>query len=285
MARFALRLLPRPPEIGSDRAIQALIASLPRGEPSGLARAASRVGIFAVPVTVLALILVRSGRVELAAGLVAVAAGLLLALAAVVAGVAALIQIWRRGSYGADHAFVGIVLGLLVLALPIASAFLVLDLPAIYDISTDPEYPPVFTGAAAERASFENPAAYPGKQTADLQADAYPEIEALKIDYPPEDVYAAATALVGDWGWTVLDPGSAPAEGGSAQIEARSQSLILGFPQDIVIRIRPEGDGSRIDMRSASRIGHHDLGWNARRIGAFLRELALKASGRSDDDE
>jgi hypothetical protein len=284
MARFAFRLLPRQPELGGDRAIEALIAALPRGEPSALARTALRIGIFAMPVSLIALLLVRGGRMELAPSLAALAAGLLLALAAIVAGGAALIQIWRRGSHGAGRAVLAILCGLLVLAVPGAAAVLVIDLPAIHDITTDPDDPPAFTGAAAQRAPGENPAGYLREDTIGQQDAAYPEIEPLMLDFPPDDVYAAATALVGDWGWTVLDAGVAPGENGVALIQARGKSLILGLPQDIAIRIRPDGDGARVDMRSANRVGRHDLGWNARRTETFLRELGQRINGRGGDE-
>lgn len=285
MRRFALRLLPHPLEFGRDRAIQALIRSLPKGEPSRLARVAARLGLFAVPVTLLGFLLVRSGRVELAPSLAALACGLLVAAAALVCGVTALLHIWRYGNRGAAPACLGIVCGVLLLALPAAAAFLIFDLPPIHDITTDAADPPPFIGVAARRSGVENAAAYPGKVSADRQAVAYPGIGPLEIDFPPEQVYAAALALVGDAGWTVLEPGTAPPEGGSALIEARGRSLVLGFPQDVAIRIRPDGDGSRVDMRSASRIGRHDLGWNARRVAGFLRDLGQRTSGRAADED
>jgi uncharacterized protein (DUF1499 family) len=40
-----------------------------------------------------------------------------------------------------------------------------------------------------------------------------------------------------------------------------------------VVRVTPEGSGSRVDVRSKSRIGRSDLGTNAKRIRAFLTDL------------
>jgi uncharacterized protein (DUF1499 family) len=54
-----------------------------------------------------------------------------------------------------------------------------------------------------------------------------------------------------------------------------ARSRILRTAEDITIRIRPRADGSRIDIRSASRIGPHDLGVNATRIAAFADEVEL----------
>ena len=36
-----------------------------------------------------------------------------------------------------------------------------------------------------------------------------------------------------------------------------------------MIRVRPHAGGSRIDLRSVSRVGQGDLGANARRIARF----------------
>jgi uncharacterized protein (DUF1499 family) len=57
------------------------------------------------------------------------------------------------------------------------------------------------------------------------------------------------------------------------RIEAVALTLIMGFREDIAIRIRSASGGVRIDMRSASRYGGHDLGSNARRIETFLADL------------
>ena len=40
-----------------------------------------------------------------------------------------------------------------------------------------------------------------------------------------------------------------------------------------MVRIRPEGSGSRVDIRSMSREGSSDVGANAKRIREFLAKL------------
>jgi uncharacterized protein (DUF1499 family) len=58
------------------------------------------------------------------------------------------------------------------------------------------------------------------------------------------------------------------------------RTLLLKLPDDITVRIRPRADGTRIDIRSASRLGNHDFGANAARVRRFLEEvseLAIKA--------
>ncbi|WP_172592332.1 DUF1499 domain-containing protein [Nitrosomonas supralitoralis] len=69
-------------------------------------------------------------------------------------------------------------------------------------------------------------------------------------------------------GWEVLAVSAA-----NGRIEATDTTAIMGFKDDVVIRIRAEGKKSRVDMRSASRVGKGDWGVNAARIRLFLSEL------------
>ena len=62
----------------------------------------------------------------------------------------------------------------------------------------------------------------------------------------------------------------APQDG---RLEAVDTSEWFGFRDDIVVRLRSEGDGTRIDIRSKSRVGQSDLGVNAKRIRAFLADV------------
>ena len=81
----------------------------------------------------------------------------------------------------------------------------------------------------------------------------------------------AATALEAARasGWEIV--AAVPQE---RRIEAVATTFWFGFKDDIVVRIRPAPGGSRIDVRSVSRVGRSDLGTNAKRIRAFLGRLA-----------
>jgi hypothetical protein len=56
-------------------------------------------------------------------------------------------------------------------------------------------------------------------------------------------------------------------------IEATARSPVMGFRDDVVIRLTPMGQGTRVDVRSASRVGTHDLGANASRIRSLLEDI------------
>ena len=70
-------------------------------------------------------------------------------------------------------------------------------------------------------------------------------------------------------GWDIV--ARAPTDG---RLEAVDTSHWFGLQDDIVVRIRPEGaKGSRVDIRSKSRIGQSDFGVNARRVRAFIERV------------
>ena len=60
-----------------------------------------------------------------------------------------------------------------------------------------------------------------------------------------------------------------------SRLEAVDTTFWFGFKDDVVVRVRPEETGSRVDARSASRVGKGDAGTNARRLRRFL--IALRA--------
>ena len=53
----------------------------------------------------------------------------------------------------------------------------------------------------------------------------------------------------------------------------KATSLLFGFKDDVVVRITPLPAGSRIDIRSRSRVGRGDTGTNAQRVRAYLKRL------------
>ncbi len=68
------------------------------------------------------------------------------------------------------------------------------------------------------------------------------------------------------WHLDAVDPGD-------LRIEATDSTLFFGFKDDIVIRVRAQGPGSRGDMRSLSRVGRSDIGTNAVRVRSFLARM------------
>lgn len=160
------------------------------------------------------------------------------------------------------------VMGLAAFAGPLLWSRTAGRVPPIHDISTDTDDPPAFAAVLARRAAATNPVAYGGKEIADQQHRAYPDLAPLHLDAPPAAALQRAARAARAMGWEVVS--EAPAEG---RLEATDTTFWFGFKDDVVVRVRPDGAGSRVDVRSLSRVGRSDLGMNARRIRTFLERL------------
>jgi uncharacterized protein (DUF1499 family) len=109
---------------------------------------------------------------------------------------------------------------------------------------------------------------YDAARLAALQQRAYPDLAPLRLAVPPGDAFTRALDAAAAMGWTIV-----AADPAQRRIEAYDKSLWFGFTDDIVVRLAPEGTGTRVDMRSASRVGISDLGKNARRIRAYFAKV------------
>jgi len=143
------------------------------------------------------------------------------------------------------------------------------SVPRIHDISTDTENPPRFAAVLPLRKGAPNTAEYGGKEVADAQRKGYPDIQPKMLEMAPPVAFARALDAAERMGWTLV--ANDPAEG---RIEATDTTFWFGFKDDIVIRVTPAGAGSRVDVRSVSRVGRSDIGTNARRVRNYLAKLA-----------
>ena len=140
--------------------------------------------------------------------------------------------------------------------------------PAIHDISTDTSDPPLFVDVLPLRAGARNTADYGGSRVAEQQQAAYPDIVPVDLAIAPAEAFTKALATAKTMGWALVAADSA-----SGRIEATATTRVFRFKDDVVIRIRPRAGGSRLDIRSVSRIGGSDLGKNASRIREFITRL------------
>lgn len=141
--------------------------------------------------------------------------------------------------------------------------------PPINDITTDLDNPPLFDKILPLRAGAPVPAAYHGPETAEAQRRGYPDLKALVLSVPPAAAFARALDIASQTGWDLVS-----VEPAAGRIEAVATTPWFGFKDDVVIRVTADAAGSRIDVRSVSRVGRGDLGVNARRIRAFLAKIA-----------
>src|SRR5262249_43499095 len=114
---------------------------------------------------------------------------------------------------------------------------------------------------------------YAGLYSAELQRKAYPNIEPISLDLPPQRAYELALRLINRRKWLIIDerPPLPPQRIG--RIEAVARTAVMGLREDVSIRVMPDDDGSRVDMRSSSRYFEHDFGSNAARIAKFADDL------------
>jgi hypothetical protein len=238
---------------------------------SKLAVWSARLAMFSLVVVMISIVIVRSGILEIVPALATFGGALIFAGLGILLAFASFIPIWRQGLGGLRYSILALILGTLLLAYPGYLVYRASKLPAISDVTTDTVNPPQFDVLARLRPSDRN--AYPGAAFAGKQKAAYPDIMPLEIDAPTKAVYDAALALVTKRKWQVVDarpPGPARRDG---VIEAVARTLIMGFRDDVVIRVGAQGGGSRVDVRSASRYGLHDFGANAKRVRALLSDI------------
>jgi uncharacterized protein (DUF1499 family) len=145
--------------------------------------------------------------------------------------------------------------------------------PPIHDISTDPEDPPQFVEAARAPENAGDVLGYP-RETAPQQRTAYPDVMPIRVRVEPSAAFANAQRAAAAVGWEIVR--SDPAAG---SLEATATSKVFLFVDDVSVRLRPEEGGTKIDVRSRSRVGKSDMGANAARIRAFAAAVGTGGAG------
>jgi hypothetical protein len=240
-----------------------------------LARWSSRTALFSASILLVGVVLHRLTTFPTPVALNLLMVGAAVAGLAVLVALIAIVQIWRRGYGGAGSAAAGVLIPLLAMAWPLTYAPAFFNLPPINDVTTDLAEPPRFVALAKPHAAAGSGPAYAAERFASLQQKAYPDLRTFVIDRPAQETFELVEEAVRKLKWTVAasDP---PAGGRSAKsgiLEATDRTLVIGFTDDIVIRVEGSVNRSRVDVRSASRHGRHDLGQNAARVRRFYAEL------------
>ncbi len=260
-------------------------------QPSLLARHFDRIALLAFAVAVIGVVAevgsglsYRFGIVQLRTALLTIlpvgvyiaAAGAALCLAVIVLAVI----LFRRAFLGRSVLVIaGLVAGGTASFIPYSMRYSDQPHPPIHDISTDLDNPPAFveilqlrddTGAT-NTASYlrENKRGDVVINVPEAQLKAYPDVKPIVLQgASAADAYKRALAAVQAEGWTIV--AAKPDEG---RIEAWDKTFWFGFVDDVVIRITEVDGGSKIDIRSLSRVGGGDVGKNAERIRGYTRTL------------
>jgi uncharacterized protein (DUF1499 family) len=233
-----------------------------------------RISLVAVLLLVVGPLLAFLGVVPGFVGFITFALGALVGFLGVVAGIIRALRGQPRVGLTA------VALGLLAILVVLFPAFSAGSHPRINDISTDLEDVPAFTQAASQPENKGRDMGYPG-EFKPIVREGYPGLKPLRVSAAPDAVFEKAVALAREqprWQVTAVDAQARTFEG-------MVETGIFRFRDDFVVRVRPEAEGTRVDMRSKSRVGKGDLGANARRIEQFLQGLAARAGAGAEKPE
>jgi uncharacterized protein (DUF1499 family) len=250
-----------------------------QSEPvSSLASWARNLAVFAVVAVVVSILIVRFGFLEPKPALATFFGGLAIAALSILFGLAGFAAIWQNGSRGMARILLAFLIDGAILAYPAYLGLQYRKLPAIHDITTDPIDPPRFDALARLRTGDgANTAVYAGLYSAEQQRQFYPDIEPIELEISVDRAYAIALQLVNKRKWLVIDERAPQPPRRIGRIEAVARSPIMGFREDIAIRVVPDGEDSRVDIRSASRYFESDLGSIAARVKKFIDDLNTAA--------
>ena len=240
-----------------------------------------RLASFSLAVALMGVALARTQLVDTTAVLSVFGAAVVIACLGLLFALSAGVVIWRTGRRGVGAVVGGVFLAGLLLGYPTFLAAQAVRLPLLNDVSTDLVDPPDFarsSRATAERNGLIHPEIPDSWRQA--QRRAYADLQPIVLDLEADDAWQIVQKAVAARGWRIIDQTRPGGRTGIGHVDAIDRTLIMGFPDDVTIRLRPLAGQTRIDIRSASRIGRHDFGANARRIQRFAQELQTQLDAR-----
>ena len=247
-----------------------------QSEPvSALAAWARRLAVFSLVATVVSILIVRFGFLEFRPAIATFFGALAFAGLSILVAFAAFAAIWQNGSRGMGRILAALLLDVAILAYP---AYLAYNTRRAADSASPPPDQPAAKALAQVAPATATPP-FAGPYSAELQHAAYPDIEPVSLDMPAQQAYDATLNLIKKRKWRIVDerPPQPPRREG--RIEAVAYTPIMGFSEDIAVRVVADGDGSRVDLRSSSRYFEHDLGSNAARLPKLIDDI-----NDADDD-
>jgi hypothetical protein len=245
---------------------------------SGLATWSRNLAVFGVVAVLVSVLIVRFGFLEMKPAMATFFGGLAIAGLSILLGLGAFAAIWQNGSRGMGRILLALLINAVVLAYPAYLALQYRKLPKIHDITTDPIDPPRFEALARLRAGEgANSAVYAGLYSAEQQRTAYPDIETVELELPAQRAYDVVLGLVNKRKWLVIDERAPQPPRRPGRIEAVARTPIMGFREDVSIRVTPDGEDSRVDIRSSSRYFESDLGSNAARVTKLMEDINTAA--------
>jgi uncharacterized protein (DUF1499 family) len=174
---------------------------------------------------------------------------------------------------GKKKALISLVIGLAILSPTIMKSMgEKISYPTIHDITTDTDNPPQFITLTDPRPGSRNTLDYYGKgerqdwyPSRQLEFEPYADIKPIMSSLSPDEAYAKALTVGEAMGWEIIS-----ADPVAKRFEGTARTPFFKFVDDTVVVVTATESGSRIDIRSVSRIGVGDIGVNAIRIREFI---------------
>jgi uncharacterized protein (DUF1499 family) len=233
---------------------------------------ARRIALFFLQLLILTVLLHRFLGLGTPAAINLIGVSMVGLLLAILVAVASLVRIWFGGQKGAGQAFAAIFIALLGLAAPAYFLAQGARLPMLNDVETTPGEVMDFKVLNGARPADANPLKQPDAAAVEAQKQGYPDLAPMALERSATEVFAIVNEAVERLGWEVAlsEP---PGGTGEGRIEATDRTLVMGFTDDVLVRVKGSDAHAVIDVRSVSRYGAHDLGANADRIRALFAEV------------
>ncbi len=218
-------------------------------------------------------------------GLAAVATPVLALLAVAFGLVGLALAFVAKPRAGAGAALGALALGALVFAAWSQADRVSASTPPVHDVATDWSDPPTFSPKVMmARGPRANPVelaptvpegpqhaapGFLGRPVAEVNARTCPAAAPVVLTTTPMDAYARTKAAI-----SREHMGMQTDDAAGGRLEASAARGLWGVTDDLVARVRPEGAGARVDLRSIARAGLNDGGANCARVGRLRRAIA-----------
>lgn len=252
-----------------------------RREHSSAARWSWNVAYFAVVLLVTSAIGHRYGLVETEGFLWLLGLVLMLAVIGLVLAWIAVDDLWSNGNRAGRIAMLAAPICVALIVPYLWGIYLVLRYPPLTDVSTDLVEPPAMPRAALLRTPRMNPIEPISDEAANLQLSYYPEVAGRRFDASIDRVLQSVIIVVDEFGWQPRTRLPDTVITDEFAFEANAPTSLLRFPGDAAIRLIDDGQSVFVDMRLSTRYLRHDLGFSARRIDEFMRELEAEFERQS----
>jgi hypothetical protein len=223
-----------------------------------------RLGSLALPLAVIPVFMHRERLISSDDFAIVESIAMGVAALALVLALGAFVRLWVTGDQGWGKAVAGLFFGLICLAPLGFAAWLAASYPAVSDISTDYARPPGLVSQSA--------VPYPDLTGQAAVIAAFPNSRDRSYPIEASQMYGLIATLADARSWEPRarrEPQTPLAEG---QINAIATTL-LGWRDEVAIRVQGTAQGSIVSMRSTALHGFHDLGENGRRVEEFLVAL------------